>query len=347
VNYRLDSSNINFSASTDVAALFMATTDATGLLCVQTTASTHVVVDEIAVVPFAIHSPNRVLDTRIVRPGDPPQLGGCAMFPADNPWNQRIDALAVRPESATWVANLGTARNLHPDFGGPYGIPFLVVPSTQTRLPVNFTAYGDESDPGPYPIPLNAPIEGGSASDGDRHVLVLQSGTCKLFELGRAFPQATRWDADVGAVFDLASNSLRPEHWTSADAAGLPMLPGLIRYEDIADGALRHAVRFTAQCTQRGYIYPAVHQAGVANSNCPPMGARFRLKATYDTSRFTGQTRIILDGLKLYGLIVADNGSNWFVGGAQDNRWNVADLEQLKSVPGSAFEVVATGPIRV
>jgi hypothetical protein len=272
-------------------------------------------------------------------------LGGCSIFPSDNPWNQRVDTLPLNAQSDTWVNTLGRTRTLHPDFGGPYGIPFSIVPASQAKVPIAFTAYGDESDPGPYPIPLDAPIEGGPASDGDRHVLVLQSGDCKLYELGRAFPTATGWNADVGAVFNLSSNALRPERWTSADAAGLPITAGLVRFEDIASGSLNHAVRFTAQCTQRAYIHPATHQAGKNDASCPPMGARFRLKASFDTAGYTGQTRIILEGLKAYGMIVADNGSNWFVTGAVDSRWNVADLEQLKRVPGSVFEVVDTGPL--
>ena len=341
----IDTSNINFSTG-DVAALFVARTDDKGQLCVRTSAAAHVIVDETMSPSFSVHVANRVLDTRVTKPGDVPLLGGCKMFPSDNAWNQRIDSLPVHPSSGTWVNTMGPTRRLHPDFGGPYGIPFLVVPADQPLVPVTFTAYGDESDPGPYPIPLTAPIEGGNASSGDRHVLVLQSGSCKLFEMGRAFPRATRWDAEVGAVFDLSSNALRPLRWTSADAAGLPMIAGLVRFEDIVDGALRHAVRFTSQCTQRGFIYPATHQAGVTNVACPPMGARFRLKATFDTSSFSGQSRIILDGLKSYGMIVADNGSNWFLTGSEDSRWNVNDLEQLKSIPGSAFEVVDTGPIR-
>jgi hypothetical protein len=340
-------SNINFNQS-DVGALFVSTTNASGYLCVATSVSAHVIVDQIALPIFGVHASQRVLDTRANSPAPPdsvPIIGGCQMFPADNPWNQRIDTLPLNGQSATWVGNIGSARFLHPDFGGPYGIPFSVVPATQPMLPINFTAYGDESDPGPYPIPLTSPIEGGSASDGDRHVLVLQSGICKLFELYRAFPQSTGWNADAGATFDLKSNALRPDSWTSTDAAGLPVTAGLVRYEDIAAGALRHAVRFTVQCTQRGYIHPATHQAGVSNAACPPMGARFRMKAAFDTSRFTGQTKIILEGLKHYGMIVADNGSNWFITGSQDSRWDATDLEQLKSVPGSAFEVVETGPI--
>lgn len=275
-----------------------------------------------------------------------PMLGGCPMFPADNAWNQRVDTLAVHASSDAWVNSLGSSRNLHPDFGGPYGVPFTVVSASQPGVPITFTAYGTESDPGPYPIPLNAPVEGGTSSDGDRHVLVVQSGACKLFELYRAFPKSGGWNADSGAVFDLNSNALRPEGWTSADAAGLPITAGLVRFEDVADGALRHAVRFTAQCTQRAYVHPATHQAGKDNPSCPPMGARFRLKASFDTSPYTGQTRIILEGLKRFGMIVADNGSNWFVTGSVDPRWNVEDLEQLKRVPGGAFEAVETGQLR-
>jgi hypothetical protein len=336
-------SNVNFSSG-DIADLFVARADANGNLCVLTSTATDVVIDLIAVADFDVHVAVRKLDTRNTS-GAAPVLGGCNVFPADNPWNTAIDALPVRAESAAWVNSMGAARMLHPDFAGPYGIPFVVVPTAQPLVPVDFVAYGDESDPGPYPIPLSAPIEDGANPSGDRHVLGLQSGSCQLFELYRAFPGSGRWSADSGAVFDLGSNALRPEGWTSTDAAGLPVLPGLVRYEDIADGVLRHAVRFTAQCTQRGYIHPATHQAGQNNAACPPMGARFRLKASFDTSGFHGQSRIILEGLKTYGLIVADNGSNWYITGSVDARWNVVDIDQLKSVPGDAFEAVDSGPI--
>jgi hypothetical protein len=267
------------------------------------------------------------------------------MFPAENAWNQRVDKLDRNPLSDTWVGSMGPSRWLHPDFGGPYGIPFLVVPATQAKVPITFTAYGAESDPGPYPIPLNAPIEGGATADGDRHVLVVQSGSCMLYEMYRAFPSANGWNADSGAVFNLSSNALRPNGWTSADAAGLPITAGLVRFEDIATGSLTHAVRVTAQCTQRAYIHPATHQAGKDNPSCPPMGARFRLKASVDTSKFTGQSKIILEGLKRYGMIVADNGSNWFITGSVDSRWDQNDLEQLKTVSGGSFEAVETGAL--
>jgi hypothetical protein len=280
-----------------------------------------------------------------------PTVGGCALFPADNAWNQDVSKLPVRSDSAAYVANINSSGGtmLHPDFGGggAYGIPYKVVPSTEPRRRVNYTAYGDESDPGPFPVPPNAPVEGGNASDGDRHVLVVQQGSCHLYELGRAFWRTDHWDADVGVNWDLSSNARRPLGWTSADAAGLPILPGLVRYDEVAAGEVKHALRFTVQRTQKGYVFPATHYASSStDATRPPMGLRFRLKASYDLSRFHGQSLVILRALKKYGMIVADNGSNWFVSGAADARWNDDDLDQMKSVPGSAFEVVDTGPVR-
>ncbi|HEU5089092.1 MAG TPA: hypothetical protein VFT99_16665, partial [Roseiflexaceae bacterium] len=214
--------------------------------------------------------------------------------------------------------------------------------ATQPLVPITFTDYGDESDPGPYPIPPNAPIEAG----GDRHVLVLQQGACKLFELYQANPNGSGWDAASGAVFDLRSNALRPDGWTSADAAGLPILPGLARYDEVNSGRITHALRFTVYRSQRAYIHPATHQAGATDDPAyPPMGLRLRLKSSYDISGFHGQARVILEALRTYGMIVADNGSSWFISGARDPRWNDDDLEQLKTVPGSAFEVLQSGPI--
>jgi hypothetical protein len=236
--------------------------------------------------------------------------------------------------------------HLHPDFGEnpEYGIPYVVVPGTQPKVPITWTAYGDESDPGPYPIPANAPIEAG----GDHHVLVVDSGSCKLYELYRAVKRnnGASWSADSGAVFDLRSNALRPEGWTSADAAGLPILPGLVRYDEVAGGVIKHAIRFTADSTQNGWIHPALHPAGSDNPSLPPMGLRVRLKANYDTSQFTGQARVIAVALKQYGMMLADNGSPWYFGGATDPRWNDDELNQLKDIPGSAFEAVQTGEIR-
>jgi hypothetical protein len=280
-----------------------------------------------------------------------PSIAGCQIFPQSNPWNQDISKLPVAANSANYMsklAALGGNQKLHPDFGSnpAYGIPFVVVPSTQPLVPITFTAYGDESDPGPYPIPANAPVEGGANSTGDRHVLVLQQGTCKLYEMGRAFPNGSGWNADVGAVWNLVTGALRPATWTSADAAGLPILPGLVRYDEVKSGKITHALRFTVSQTQHGYILPATHWASSSTDpNLLPMGARLRLRADFDISGYTGDSKVILQALKTYGMIVADNGSNFFITGATDTRWNDTDLNQLKNVPGSAFEVVDTGPI--
>lgn len=270
-------------------------------------------------------------------------VGGCAMLPPDNAWNRDISTLPVRSESATWVTSVG-AVNLHADFGSnpSYGIPFVVVPATQPPLPITFTAYGDESDPGPYPVPLTAPVEAGS----DAHVLAVQQGTCQLYEMFGAAPNGTGWNAASGAVFNLASNALRPKYWTSADAAGLPILPGLARYDEIKSGRISHALRFTVPRSQRAFIAPATHYAGTVNASLSPMGARFRLKASFDLAPYTGDALVILTALKQYGMIVADNGTGWYISGATDARWNDTDLNQLKKVPGSMFEVVDTGPLQ-
>ncbi|MGB7538166.1 MAG: hypothetical protein WBM17_06475 [Anaerolineales bacterium] len=275
-----------------------------------------------------------------------PTLGDCPMFPPDNPWNQNIAGAPIHPRSAAYIDSIGADINLHADFGSnpEYGMPFRVAPAGQARVPVEFVEYGDESDPGPYPIPSDAPVEFGS----DRHVLVLASGECELYELYHAQRAADGWRAGSGAVFDLSSNALRPDGWTSADAAGLPILPGLVRYDEVQSGAIRHALRFTVQTTARAYIHPATHFASSdENPNLPPMGLRLRLRADYDIARFTGSARVILEALRRYGLIVADNGSNWFISGAADPRWNDEDLDQLKKVPGSAFEAVYTGEIHL
>jgi hypothetical protein len=277
-------------------------------------------------------------------------LGSCTVFPPDNPWNTDVSTYPVSANSANYIANILSSggQNLHPDFGGggEYGIPYVTVGNGEPRVPIDFTAYGDESDPGPYPVPLGAPIEGGSTSNGDRHVLAVDKDACKLYELYNAFPQSDHWNADSGAVFDLRSNALRPLGWTSADAAGLPIFPGLARYDEVANGEIDHALRFTVSRTQRGYILPATHAASSSTDpNRPPMGLRLRLKASFDISHYTGEARVILVALKKYGMIVADNGSNWYITGAADPRWNDNDLNQLKGVPGSAFEVVDTGPV--
>jgi hypothetical protein len=269
----------------------------------------------------------------------PPRVGGCQVFPRNNAWNRNISKAPVDPGSDRYIAAL--PGNLHPDFGsgryGDYGIPFTVVSRSQKRVPIHFTDYGDESDPGPYPVPLGARVEGG----GDRHVLVIQKRACKLYELFGAQRDGNGWDAASGAVFNLRSNRLRPAGWTSADAAGLPIFPGLAR-----PGPIHHALRFTVRQTRRAYVFPARHFASSDTSpELPPMGLRFRLKASFDVSGFHGQALRILRALKTYGMIVADNGSNWYISGAPDPRWNDDDLDQLKRVPGTAFEVIRPGPL--
>jgi hypothetical protein len=272
------------------------------------------------------------------------KIGGCQVFPPNNPLNQSIAAAPLSPNSAAYVASINSTKQfLHPDFGSnpTYGIPYVVVPKSQPFVPITFNAYGSESNPGPYPVPLNAPVESGS----DRHVLVVDSGNCHLYEMFAAQQVGAGWTCASGAVFNLNSNALRPNGWTSADAAGLPILPGLALYSEVASGVINHALRFTVDATQNGFIHPATHQAGVANQALPPMGLRLRLKASFSLAGFHGEALVILRALKTYGMIVADNGSSWYISGATDPRWNDNDLNQLKSVPGSAFEAVSTGPI--
>jgi hypothetical protein len=275
-----------------------------------------------------------------------PVIAGCAAFPASNAWNRDVSHDPVDPRSNAYIGSIDRGRQfLHADFGGGghYGIPYTVVPRSQPRVPIHFTAYGSESDRGPYPIPAGARVEEGS----DRHVLVAQRGTCKLFELYNARRSGRGWNADSGAVFDLRSNRLRHEGYTSADAAGLSITAGLARYDEVRAGAIRHALRFTVSESQSGYIHPATHQASSrTDPNLPPMGLRLRLKASYPIGRFHGQARVILTALKRYGMLVADNGSDWFITGASDRRWNDDDLNQLKRVPGNAFEAVRSGRIR-
>jgi hypothetical protein len=258
----------------------------------------------------------------------------------------------VLSNSSALVANISSTghTNLHADFGGndAYGIPYMVVPANQPKVPIVYSpdGYGDESDPGPFPIPSNAPVEGGSSSTGDRHVIVLQQGACHDYELYNAYWEGTYWSAYSGVNWDLSSDALRPLGYTSADAAGLPILPGLANYDEVASGAITHALRFTVPHSQKGYIFPATHYASSStNADLPPMGLRLRLKASYDISKFTGESKVILQALKTYGMIVADNGSSWFISGAVDTRWNDTDLNQLKTVPGSAFEAVNTGTV--
>jgi hypothetical protein len=274
-------------------------------------------------------------------------LAGCRVFPANNIWNTRITYLPVDPNSDNYVSRIGATSPGHADFGsglwdgGPIGIPYVAVPGTQPAVPVSFD-YADESDPGPYPIPANAPIEGGSQSSGDRHVLVVDQGNCLLYEMFSSYPQTDgSWTAGSGAIFNLNSNALRTASWTSADAAGLPILPGLVKYDEVASGAILHAVRFTAPSTQMAYIWPARHYASsITDTTYPPMGARFRLKASFDISTFSPDTQVILTALKTYGMILADNGSAWFISGVPDSRWNNDDLHELSTLVGTDFEAV-------
>ena len=282
-----------------------------------------------------------------------PAIGKCSVFPADNVWNARVDRLPVNANSTAWVNTIGASSNLHPDFGGgiwdgaPIGIPFVTVTGSQTKYPVTFD-YADESDPGPYAVPLNAPIEGGSSSDGDRHAIAIDADNCILYELYSAYPQATSWQAGSGAIYNLTSDALRQAGWTSADAAGLPIFPGLVRYDEVAAGEIRHAIRFTAPQTRNTYIWPARHQASsLTGTQYPPMGARFRLKASFNISTFSATNQIILTALKTYGMILADNGSSWYISGAPDSRWDDDDLHALNNIPGSNFEAVDESSLMV
>ncbi|MFT3857611.1 MAG: hypothetical protein QM742_08980 [Aquabacterium sp.] len=282
-------------------------------------------------------------------------LNGAVPFPATNAWNTDISARPVDPNSANLIASIGNDVKVHPDFGsekqygGPIGIPYVVVSGTQPRVTVNFTWYADESDLGPYPVPGNAPVEGGLSSDGDRHVLVIDRDNNRLYEMGNSYPQAGGvWEASGGAIFHVDSNNVRPggqAGWTSADAAGLPIFPGLVRYEEAARGAggIKHALRFTVKTSRKAYVPPATHWASSNTSaNLPPMGMRVRLKASYVIpSTFSPEAKAIVTALKKYGMIVADNGSNWFMSGAPDDRWNNDRLNsELGQLKGSMFEVV-------
>ena len=278
------------------------------------------------------------------------QAPRCPILPASNHFNQRVDALPVAANSSTLIASIGADATAKADFGsglwegGPIGIPYKVVRGSQKRVPVTF-AYADESDKGPYPLPANVPIEGGRNADGDRHVIVVDRDRCKLYELFDARPLdgGARWRAGSGAIFDLRSNRLRPRGWTSADAAGLPILPGLARYGDVAKGSIDHALRFTARRTRRAYVYPARHFASSdSDPALPPMGLRVRLRRGANLAGLGPQARIVARALQRYGAILADNGSPWFFSGAPDSRWDNDDLQTLRRLSGSDFEVVDT-----
>ncbi len=278
-------------------------------------------------------------------------LHGKRLFPANNPWNQDISRAPVAANSGTLIASMGANTGLHPDFGtvyagAPNGIPYVVVAGAQPRVPIAFTAYGNQSDAGPYPVPATAPIEGGPGGTGDRHVIVIDRDNWKLYEMFYSFPVSggASWEADSGAIFDLKTNAVRPEGWTSADAAGLPIFPGLVRYDEVFEQReIKHALRFTVQNTRRAYVYPARHYASSNTSpNVPPMGLRVRLKASFNISTYTPAMQVVLTAMKKYGMILADNGSNWYVSGSPDSRWDDDELHTLGAIKGSDFEVVQT-----
>lgn len=303
----------------------------------------------------AVHSPE--LDTPAAKAAAATAVDECPVFPSDNIWNTPVDELPVHPRSADYIAAIGGDATLHADFGsgvwppgsgGPIGIPYVTVGADQAKVAVSFE-YAQESDPGPYPIPPDAPIEGGAGSTGDRHVLVIDTDACLLYELYRAYPQQDgSWTAGSGAIFDLNSNDLRPEGWTSADAAGLPIYPGLVRYEEVAAGAIDHALRFTAPQTQRAFVWPARHFASdLTSPEYPPMGQRFRLRAEFDISGFQPQVQVILRAMQRYGIILADNGSPWYISGAPDERWDNDVLRQLRLLRGQDFEAVDVAALQV
>jgi len=286
--------------------------------------------------------------------GAVPTVGGCPVFPASSAWNQRVDRLPVSKDSATLVRAIGLDSPVHADFGsGLYdgsriGIPYVVVSGSRTPKSRPSFDYADESDRGPYPIPAGVPIEGAPhPDDGDRHALIVDRDTCTLYELYALHRSGSRWAAGSGAIWSLRSNRLRPAGWTSADAAGLPILPGLARYDEASAGSIDHALRFTAPRTRRAYIYPARHYASDSSDpTLPPMGLRVRLKASFDTRGFPPQARVVLEALKRYGMILADNGSPWYISGAPDPRWSNDDLHSLGRLTGADFEVVDTSRLR-
>ena len=280
-------------------------------------------------------------------------VGSCPVLPADNIWNTPIDTVPVLANSASMVSTIGANTGFHADFGsgtwngGPIGIPFVAVPGTQTKYPATLY-YPDESDPGPYAIPLNAPIEGGSNSIGDRHAIAVDTGNCVLYELYDAHPQTASWDAGSGSIFDLRSNALRPAGWTSADAAGLPIMPGLVTYDEVLSGEIKHAIRFTVPQTRREWVWPARHYASsLTGTQYPRMGERFRLKASFDISAYPPDVQVILRAMKRYGIMLADNGSAWFISGQPDSRWNNSSLQTLGQVLGSNFEAVDATVLRI
>jgi hypothetical protein len=273
----------------------------------------------------------------------------CRLTPMNSYWRADVRGLPVHSRSTSYINNIGPTRTLKADFGsglwdgGPIGIPYVVVPGSQPPVPISFE-YWDESDPGPYPIPPNPPIEGGPASDGDRHVIVVDKDHCVYYETFATYPDGEGgWEAGSGAIWDMASNELHPDTWTSADAAGLPILPGLVRYEEVAAGKVLHAIRITVPTTQHAYVWPARHRAGsTTNVNFPPMGTWLRLSSSVDPTTFDPMVRPIVVALQTYGAIVADNGSAWYMSGVPDPRWDNDKLRQLGRIKGTDFQVVDT-----
>lgn len=326
-----------------------------GVLLVGVTAVTFSAVDPAR----SLAGSNSAYLPLVRKPGTPPpQIAGCDVFPADNIWNTPVDTLPLHPLSDSYINTIGANQGLHPDFGAgvwppgsnsPIGIPFVVVDESQPDVPINFIYWPEESDPGPYPVPPDAPVEGGPDGDGDRHVLVLDQEACMLYEMFYAFPQGDgSWEAANGAVYDLSAHALRPDGWTSADAAGLPILPGLVRYDEVAAGEIRHAIRFTAPETQAAHLWPARHDASNhTGSQYPPMGLRLRLRADYDISGFSPEMRVILQAFKTYGIILADNGSAWYISGVPDERWDNDMLHEMDVIEGSDFEVVDTSSLMI
>jgi len=275
-----------------------------------------------------------------------PSAPRCPVFPKSNPWNHRVDSLPVAANSDEIISSIGANGSVHADFGSglwegaPIGIPITVVGKRQAKKRVSFE-YADESDRGPYPIPRNVKIEGGRSSTGDRHAIIVDRDSCRLYELFSLYPRGNGWRAGSGAIWNLRSNKLRPAGWTSADAAGLAILPGLARYDEVKRGRIDHALRFTVQRTRRAYVFPARHYASSSDDpSLPPMGLRLRLKASFDVSGFPSQARVVLVALKRYGMLVSDNGSSWYITGAPDPRWSNDQLHTLGRVKGSDFEVV-------
>lgn len=285
-----------------------------------------------------------------------PRIENCAVFPADNIWNQKVDALPVHSKSNAYIKSIGADKKIKADFGsglwegGPIGIPFQVIDLNKDTKTYSVSfEYSDESDKIPYPIPSNPKIEGGEKSKGDRHIIIIDKNSCSLFELYSAYPTKDGWKAGSGAVFDLNSNKLRPDTWTSADAAGLPIFPGLVRYDEILQGEIRHAIRFTIKKSQKKYVWPARHFASnKTDVNLPPMGQRFRLRKSFKLDGFSKEVKIILKALQEYGMIVADNGSDWFISGAPDERWNNDILnKEFRKVKGEDFEAVDSSKLQL